>query len=266
MRELELLEPGEEQVREWEKDFRDSVEEGNWLGRPEISLELQLLNVSRNPQADSVNRMEPKLSELHVLGCFKDTEAGAVNSYMSYEGFPRKLRQISRKFREGLWEVPAFLDELYDAAPEDVDVEFYMEEAEIESLPYLGVAYELEEFLEDSEDFAFRGVTVSGESEASDPLESYNNLVDDLSINIHFSYGGDEQAVEYYNEFKSRNGNSEDYSGVPGRIFIGSADRPIAHIPLSSKVGLKSSEVESRMKEGLESTVASDAYFRRASD
>lgn len=257
MKELTLEDPGLEKVREWNQEATSSFHEGNWIGRPDSSLELHLLSGTRPIEAQSFDRLEPLLDDLTVLGCFKDVSIEDIFEMRHDEEYNQQLAQIDREYVEqGIWEMSSYLQSVYEAVPSrEVSSEIFSEEAEVSNLRYnTAVVEEIEDSMRADGDFSVTGVEMNVYSEGADPLQVYDNLYHDLFFSIYFIYGEDKRAIREYNEITDEWGDTNQYSGVPGVVNVGK-DRPYAFFFESEELSIDGSRVDAWLYDHLDSNL-----------
>lgn len=253
MDELEIKEPGREQLIEWEDEFLESLGD-HWIGEPASSVEIVPNHAGMNTFAGSVHRFEARISDLDLLVFFKDRWRDILRDYTRDEEFQRNMIKVEERFWDGIRKLPAYLEATYEAVPEEISTSAHMTDMEVENLDSLEGVYQLESFFEDSDSFAFRGVNLDGFAETDSVATAYDILDNSMGVRVGFLYSGDREALE---EFNNRS-FVEDRSGIPGSAYLGVREKPYLQIDGASEFGLDYSEMEKEVSEGIGEIVLSE--------
>lgn len=224
MKDLALAHPGIETIKGWNNEAMESFGEGDWIGRLDSSLELHLLSGTTHLDAQSFNRFEPLLDNLRLVGCFKDISMNDVIMEESKEEFYHKIDKINSVYADSFkWDMPTYLNRVYDEAyDQDISVEFFSEEVEVDNLSYNAALVEkIDELMRGDENFSVKGVDMNSFAEGDDLEQVYQNIEKDLYFTVDFSYAGDQALLREYNQITSRWGDETEYAGIPGIIEIG---------------------------------------------
>jgi hypothetical protein len=245
---IELSSPGKSDLLEWEEDALDSFREDNWLGKPTYSVEHYLVSSGYMIDSENTDRLEDMIRESEVMTVFRDIDTDSWHRILHSQEFSGKQREIHQNMGEGSWNMAAYLDQLYDAAPQSIKPEFFFTDTDFRNLrPSFSICQEVEDLIEDSDEFAFQGVEFSAYGESDNVEDSLERFSDDISLNVYFKYSGNQQAVENYNHLTDKRGDSTEYGGVPCILFVGNDSSSYVFIPSGSDVGLSYSEIENRL-------------------
>lgn len=265
VKELKLHSPDDEMFEEWYDESMDVFREGNWIGRPESSIELHLLSGTKPIEAQSFDRVEPLLDNLRVLGCVKDISIEQMLELNSNERYMDRVGQIDQSYaEEDNWEMSSYLKNIYEAVPEqDVSLEFFSVDADLDHLKYnMAMVEEIEEGMNKDEDFSVTGVELSAYAEGNFPGGCQNIMDNSLVFDIYFLFGGDQTLVREYNQFTDDWGDSKQYSGVPGVVKVGN-QRPLAYFFDSEELSADASRVDAWLYDNLKSNIGVKSKVRK---
>jgi len=265
VKKLNLQQPDEEIVQGWYDKSMNVFREDSWVGKPESSMELHLLSGTRDIEAQSFRRLEPRLDNLRVFGCIKNLSAERMRELNQNEKYGSRRVEINRSYaEEGNWEMSSYLQSIYGAVPDqDVSLEFFSVDADLENLNYnIAVGEEIEETMREDKDFSVTGVELNAFSEGNFPENTYGKLKSSLFCNIHFLYGGDENLTQEYNAITDQWGDPNNYSGVPGVVKVGE-ERPIGYFFDSPELSADGSEVDDWLYDNLGSNLGAKSIVRK---
>lgn len=264
MDQLNLTSPNMSQLMEWDREFLDELREDNWLGKPEKSTELYIVDGGRQVRAEEVTRFDSRLNDLYVLAAFKDISTDRFVDQVNDSNMHSKLQSIHEEFDRGHWQIPAYVEAVYKAVPEDLNTDFRVAEAEVENLDrWVTVARDVWDLFEESDDYETESISLTGEGNEDVTNQAYTDLQESLSVDVDFLYKGDEEAIDRFNQLTSEYGDTTEYDAVPGTVFLGADSQPIIYIQDGPEIGIEYSEIESWMASELENTVANQAEVSR---
>lgn len=210
MERLKLENPEANRIQEWEEDFRSRLEQQNeWIGEPEVdySVELHLLDGTYNPKSENVERLRDKAVEPVLYAIFVDAEREAINNQGWH--FDEKLQELNRRFNGSILPVDksAYLNSFYSLIPDVEVTEEYAELASISGLSEnLEVAYEVEQVMEESEDYDPIYAELNAGQVSNSALGAYQGVLLNSSIDVGFLYSGE--------------GVQENESPIPGEVYV----------------------------------------------
>ena len=242
MQRLNIESPGPEAFEELEDEYLERLGQEDWMGAPEYTVEMHLLDGLYDPMADSAMLLRDRLSDLNMYAFFGDMPAERTDRSDDYRWLDGLMKE---EFGEGAVQRDVYLNSLYGSLPESYHTSRQMEEAVIRGLkPNLEVLSDLDTALRDSEEFRVDKVDLRGSSEAGDLETAYEDLQESLAFRIAFEYTGDRDAIR---RFQSMSLGNEDFNGVPGNILVdGSVE---TDIPVAEKVGVDDSRIENWIKD-----------------
>lgn len=264
MDQLELTSPNLSELMIWDEEFLDELRDDDWFGKPEKSTELYLMNGSRQPRAEEITRFDSRIDDLYLLAAFKDISRENFLDRINRRSMHSRMESIYKQFDRGHWQVPTYVEAVYEAVPDELNSDFRVVEAEVENLDrWVTVAQDVWDVLEDSDDYEVEGIALSGEGDRDFTNQAYKELQDNISIDIDFMYQGDEEVVDKFNRLSSEFGDNTEYSAVPGTVFLGTSDKPIIYVQDGPEIGIEYSEIEDWMAGKLDNTVATQAEVSR---
>lgn len=210
MERLKLEYPGIDQIQDWEREFRSGLEQQTeWIGEPKVdySVELHILDVTYNPKSENIDRLRDKTVEPVLYAIFVDAERETINDQDWY--FDEKLQELNQRFNGSTLPLDksAYLQSLYDLVPDVEITEEYAETAEIIGLSEnLEVAHEVEQVMNDSEDYNPIYAELNAGQVSNSALEAYESVSLNCSIDVGFLYSGE--------------GVDETESSIPGKVSV----------------------------------------------
>lgn len=265
MKQLKLQYPDNQTVQDWYSSSMSAFRDDNWLGKPDSSIEVHLLSGTEPVEDKSVGRLEPLLDNLRLMGCVKDISLGEMSELNNDEKYRNRLAQIDRSYAErSTWEMSSYLKNIYDAVPDrDVSIELFSAETELDNLNYnLAIVEEIEEFIQENNDFSLTGIGLSAYSAGNNPDEAYADIDNSLFFDIFFLYGGDQDLVQEYNQLTDERGDKRNYSGVPGVINVGNG-RPAAFLYNSQELSDDGSRIDSWLRDELKPNIGVKSKVRK---
>lgn len=264
MESIELKSPDKDTVRSWEEEALDSFREENWLGKPTYSSEIYIVNSGRPVNAESFSRLEDMTQDLDVMMAFKDVDLDTWERARQEDSFQNDLQVIEKNMEVGFRNKEAYLSRMYDASPLDIDSEFFYSNASLDSLrPSLGVCSEMEEQIQKSNDYVMTGAELYGAGRSDDPVKALEQTDSHLCFYLYFSYSGNEDAVEEYNNLTDEWGDDREYSGVPGMAIVGNESSSRVMFPNGSEIGLSDSKIEQNLGSKMEGILAAREGIER---
>ncbi len=253
MKRLKLDNPSEEITVDWYESAMDVFREDNWFGTPRSSMELHLLDGTREIEAQSVERLEPLLDDLTVFGCVKDVNLEQMREFKRNKKYNARRAEIDRNYEEqDIWEMSSYLRNTYGAIPDqDVNLEFFSMQADIQNLrPTISVVEDIECAMRDDEEYTVTGIELNGYSISNFPEGSYRMLDESMMFDIHFLYRGDEELTKEYNQVTDRWNDTHNYSGVPGKVRVGQRE-PMGYFYDSEELSADGSKVDEWLKKNI---------------
>jgi len=254
---LKLDNPSEEITVDWYQSAMDVFRKDDWLGTPKSSMELHLLNRTREIEAQNVERLEPLLDDLTVFGCVKDLNLERMRGLDRNREYITRRAKIDRNYeQQDNWEMSSYLANVYGAIPDQhVNLEFFSVDAEVKNLNYnLSIVKEIQEKMEEDDNFSVTGVELSGYSVSNSPKGSYRMFDESMMFDLYFLYGGDKELTEEYNEVSDKWNDFHEYSGVPGSVKVGQR-KPMGYLFDSEELSSDGAIIDDWLYDELDSNI-----------
>lgn len=192
MKELRVQDPDPERVEGWETEFIKRIdEEQNWLGETEYghSVELHLLDGTRKPRSETLERLESRFAEVNLYAFFADAEPEEVNEQDLI--MDRRLQKLNRSFESSKYprDESAYVESFYDIVPEVDLTDCFVRPIVFSGLKLnIDRASDIEDAMRHSDSYDIRHADLVSKSVADNAAEAYDELQEKAAIQLVFQY------------------------------------------------------------------------------
>lgn len=196
MQRLDIESPGPEAFEELEDEYLERLGKEDWMGAPEYTVEMHLLDGLYDPEAESAMLLRDRLSDLNMYAFFGDVTPERNGRSDDYRWLDRVMKE---EFGDGPVQRDVYLNSLYGSLPESYHTSQQIEEAVIRGLkPNLEALQDVEAAMRDSEEFEVDYIDLRASSQAGDLETAYEDLQDSLALRITFEYTGERDATRRF--------------------------------------------------------------------
>ena len=217
MTRISLERPETDKLFEW-------VVESSHSSDYDLSVAMDVIGQNRVPQASSIDRLEPRLDDLQLVGVFKNSGRSDA------ESIDERTELVSNSNGQ---RYQSFYEEFFGT---DEDVEFFSAPITAENIEEcLEQVRTVDEGLRKHPEFEAGNVRFgtgfdSRYVESDDLMDAYREVDDLIGFQLFFDYLGDREASEKFSEYQEENPFVASASdGVTGFVCIGREEDPVVY-------------------------------------
>lgn len=214
MPEISVDRPETDELFEW-------IVDSGYASDDDFSVAMDVIGQNRVPEASSIERLEPRLDNLQLVGVFKNSErANAAD-------IDERTELVSNSNGERYQD---FYEEFFGTA------EFFSASVAVENIDEcLEQARSMDTGLRNHPEFESGNVRFgtgfdNRYVESDKLMEAYREVEDVIGFQLFFDYFGDREASEKFSEYQADNPLvSSDTEGVTGVVCIGREETPVVY-------------------------------------